>query len=498
MADPQRTPAMPRVVFISTADGLANMLATLADLPTSPPSLYIDLEGKSLSRVGTVSLLTLYVCPQDIVYLIDVHGLQASAFSTPASAPSQTPTPSDLDTVTPQPKPSDLDSIAPQYTLSGLGTQASRPAPSDLDTVATPVTLKTILESPTIPKVFFDVRNDSDALFAHYKIALSCIHDLQVMELATRTVTTGNSRDFLCSLSTCIRDNAALSPVDLDAWKAIKEAGNALFNPHKGGSYAVFETRPLEKDVQEYCVQDVVYMPLLWSVFEKRIQKDRLYEAEMAEQEEKDKKEGFWEVMVKEAVVHRISLLEAQLFASLKPQIIALATPLYGSSSTSSNTFYDIISYITSYPETTTTSSTLQPTYGVALLLYTGPPTAPYTSFHVISHVSHVPDIVTGARRLLADLQRGMGGVIGMCMETGDWTVTHERVPDVADPGVDGDGDGDKDEDEDEDDNEDEIEQKDGEYEREQYDKGDMEEEVGEDWCRMRWSPSLEPIAEET
>jgi exonuclease 3'-5' domain-containing protein 1 len=39
-------------------------------------------------------------------------------------------------------------------------------------------TLKGILESDSIPKVFFDVRNDSDALFSHFQIRLAGIHDL--------------------------------------------------------------------------------------------------------------------------------------------------------------------------------------------------------------------------------------------------------------------------------------------------------------------------------
>lgn len=110
---------------------------------------------------------------------------------------------------------------------------------------------------------------------------------------------------------------------------------------------------------------------------------------------------------------HTAPLLEANLFAALKLQITALATPLYGSTLTlSSNTLYDVVSYIT--PDATATSAS--PTYGVALILYTGPPPAPYTSFALISHVSDVPDIVMGARQLLADLQRGMGGVIGKCL----------------------------------------------------------------------------------
>jgi hypothetical protein len=55
-----------------------------------------------------------------------------------------------------------------------------------------------------------------------------------------------------------------------------------------------------------------------------------------------------------------------------------------------------------------------QTSFGVAIILYTGPPTSPFTSWTLISHGDNQPDIVTGANRLLADLRRGMGGVIGM------------------------------------------------------------------------------------
>ena len=36
-------------------------------------------------------------------------------------------------------------------------------------------TLRDVLESATIPKVFFDVRNDSDALLSHFGVKLGCV-----------------------------------------------------------------------------------------------------------------------------------------------------------------------------------------------------------------------------------------------------------------------------------------------------------------------------------
>ncbi|GLA08253.1 hypothetical protein AnigIFM60653_009782 [Aspergillus niger] len=47
-------------------------------------------------------------------------------------------------------------------------------------------TLRSILESDGIPKVFFDVRNDSAAMFHQYQVELAGIYDLQVMEVGTR------------------------------------------------------------------------------------------------------------------------------------------------------------------------------------------------------------------------------------------------------------------------------------------------------------------------
>lgn len=51
-------------------------------------------------------------------------------------------------------------------------------------------------------------------------------------------------------------------------------------------------------------------------------------------------------------------------------------------------------------------------------------------------------------------------------METRDWTVRHERVPNVANPGIGGGGD------------EDEDDKEQGEYKQGQHEKGDRDDEV--------------------
>src|SRR6187549_763034 len=85
-------------------------------LPAQPSSLCFDLEGKNLSRHGSISILQLHVLPSNRTYLVDVHTLRDRTFST-------------------------------------CGTNGH--------------TLKEMLESDAIPKVFFDVQNGSDALYSH-------------------------------------------------------------------------------------------------------------------------------------------------------------------------------------------------------------------------------------------------------------------------------------------------------------------------------------------
>lgn len=51
------------------------------------------------------------------------------------------------------------------------------------------------------------------------------------------------------------------------AWKASKQGGSRLFDPAQGGSYAVFDQRPLSEEILKYCVQDLVHMLGLYGVY---------------------------------------------------------------------------------------------------------------------------------------------------------------------------------------------------------------------------------------
>ena len=153
-------PNMSTSKLVSTAGELAQVLGSLNLSQTLPPHLFIDLEGVNLSRHGSISILTLYDRSHRTVYLIDMFALGSLAFTTSACAkyPER-----------------DLrdDSMEVDDFVAATGTKPHF------------ITLKKILECGEIPKVFFDARNDSDALFALFGVKLQGVQDLQVMELAS-------------------------------------------------------------------------------------------------------------------------------------------------------------------------------------------------------------------------------------------------------------------------------------------------------------------------
>lgn len=131
-------------------------------------------------------------------------------------------------------------------------------------------TLKSILEDATVPKVFFDVRMDSDALYGHYSIALAGVIDLQLMELASRAKA-GWVDGRVKGLKWCLEVDANMKPEEKLRVQHVKDLGKRMFAPEVGGSYEVFKTRPLAQEMIDYCVVDVAYMPNLFRKYNLRL-----------------------------------------------------------------------------------------------------------------------------------------------------------------------------------------------------------------------------------
>ena len=184
---------------------------------TIRPTIFIDLEGVSLGREGELCLLAIHHTISKRSFVVDVHRLGASAFSTPASD----------------------------------GT----------------TTLKTVLESPTIAKGIFDVRNDSAALYHGFGVRLQCLHDIQLLEIVARPQIWASSRRFRCSLEKVIRRHSNMTLAETADWSATKTLGVGLFAPERGGSYDVFKQRPLNPLLIPYSINDVICLPQLYDKF---------------------------------------------------------------------------------------------------------------------------------------------------------------------------------------------------------------------------------------
>lgn len=220
-------PAVATPTLVDSTEFLASFLLQLNDLLTHPPTktLYLDLEGIKLSRDGTLSLLTLLIhgSPKPSpIFLIDVHVLGSSAFTT---------------------------------------------TPAEASLTGQPLSLKAILESPTTTKVLFDVRNDADALYSHFGVKLQGVVDVQLMENAARR---GNKR-VLHGLAKCIREDCGLSTAEKANWEEVKDKGLKLFASEKGGRPDIFNVRPLSQDLKTYCVQDVTCLPALHELYSGRL-----------------------------------------------------------------------------------------------------------------------------------------------------------------------------------------------------------------------------------
>ncbi|KAF4988292.1 hypothetical protein FDECE_15112 [Fusarium decemcellulare] len=204
----------PRIEVISTLSSFESF-SILFD---NYGPLYIDLEGKDLSRHGTISIVSVFSPSANTVWLFDVEGLGSAAFTQP----------------------------------DALG-----------------FTLKEILQSSSRTKYFWDVRNDADALWAIYKVNLGGVIDVQLLENASRA---GNKR-YLSGLAKAIQYDASLGFVERERWVRVKREITDMMR------HDVFSQRPLEKQTIQYCANDVVHLPRLVTIYNQRIKREWLSKA---------------------------------------------------------------------------------------------------------------------------------------------------------------------------------------------------------------------------
>ncbi|KAF9051874.1 ribonuclease H-like domain-containing protein [Panaeolus papilionaceus] len=192
-------------VFVDTLDLLNDCLQDISPVgKPAPEELAIDMEGVNLCRDGRVATLQIVANKSTTVWVIDITTLGREAFD---------------------------------------------------HTTADKQSLRAVLQSSASRKLFYDVRNDSDALFSHYGVSLEDVYDIQLLDVAGKR-SRGVKVYSLIGLGKCIEDNMT----NTEEWIAVKQVGKELFDPKKGGSYEVFEERPISPIILRYCSQDVLLL----------------------------------------------------------------------------------------------------------------------------------------------------------------------------------------------------------------------------------------------
>lgn len=82
-------------------------------------------------------------------------------------------------------------------------------------------------------------------------------------------------------------------------WQHTKESVRRLYDPNKGGSFEVFNERPLRQEVVQYCKQDVELLPTLWEVYSSKLRRPD---------------HGCWRLTVREATAERIKLSQSKKY----------------------------------------------------------------------------------------------------------------------------------------------------------------------------------------
>jgi exonuclease 3'-5' domain-containing protein 1 len=155
--DDERSP-----VFIDSPRTLQSLLKTLDGLPTKPPSIYLDATGVGRGQLTDLQLLSK---PSNTLYIIRKAALHTMAISSTAANDH--------------------------------------------------CSLRHVLESESIWKVGFDLREVSRLLFLQFNISLNGVYDLQLMELASRD---GPSKKYLTSFAKSVETGIPSSNAINQRW----------------------------------------------------------------------------------------------------------------------------------------------------------------------------------------------------------------------------------------------------------------------------------------
>jgi exonuclease 3'-5' domain-containing protein 1 len=135
--------------------------------------------------------------------------------------------------------------------------------------------LRELLESENIVKICYDCRSDADALHHLHGTTPTKLWDVQVAYCSKRDRESRRGRDpFVKGLSKAIEDCPGLTANDKIKLQALKATGTKLFDPKKGGSYEVWQSRPMDPVLQTYAAADVRYLHAMRDAWGKYVTRD--------------------------------------------------------------------------------------------------------------------------------------------------------------------------------------------------------------------------------
>lgn len=125
-------------------------------------------------------------------------------------------------------------------------------------------------------------------------------------------------RTHLKGLGNCILQDLGLGKEEKQTAEAVKLMGRILFSPELGGSYSVFNQRPMSTEIIDYCVQDVVYLPKLFDKYNGKLGNAVCLDATRSILLSATGSQNIWAYRVIEASAERVALSQREDFDNKK------------------------------------------------------------------------------------------------------------------------------------------------------------------------------------
>lgn len=121
-------------------------------------------------------------------------------------------------------------------------------------------------------------------------------------------------RTHLKGLANCIVHDLGLGKDEKYEVESMKLKGRILFSPELGGSYTVFNERPMREKIVEYCVQDVAYLPKLFDKYNTKLGNAVCLDATSSLSLSATESQNSWAHRVIEASADRVALSQREDF----------------------------------------------------------------------------------------------------------------------------------------------------------------------------------------